>query len=98
MFSPSEAESTKRIGAPASDWVVPPKRSKLHRASRIVASLPAILAASALMVIAAENPVGLPASSAARPAAGEKAPDAAGFLQRWLILDPIRSNGGLTDS
>ena len=27
-----------------------------------------------------------------------KAPDAAGFLQRWLVLEPIRVAGQLTDS
>jgi hypothetical protein len=33
-----------------------------------------------------------------RPASATKAPDADGFLQRWLILDPIGVNGQLTDS
>jgi hypothetical protein len=33
-----------------------------------------------------------------RPASATKAPDANGFLQRWLILDPIRVSGQLTDS
>ena len=32
-----------------------------------------------------------------RPTTAEKAPDAQGFIQRWLILDPISANG-LTDS
>src|SRR5215471_6194178 len=31
------------------------------------------------------------------PASAEKAPDAAGFLQRWVLLEPIEANG-LTDS
>jgi cephalosporin-C deacetylase len=31
------------------------------------------------------------------PAAPEKAPDADGFIQRWLLLEPIEANG-LTDS
>ena len=31
------------------------------------------------------------------PASPEKPPDAGGFLQRWLLLEPIESNG-LTDS
>ena len=31
------------------------------------------------------------------PAASAKAPDAAGFLQRWMILEPIRVPGQLTD-
>jgi len=33
-----------------------------------------------------------------RPASATKAPDADGFLRRWLILDPIRVDGQLTDS
>lgn len=37
-----------------------------------------------------------------RPASAEKAPDANGFIQRWLLLEPIpisiRSNAQLTDS
>jgi hypothetical protein len=31
------------------------------------------------------------------PASPEKAPDAAGFLQRWVLLEPIEANG-LTDA
>jgi hypothetical protein len=37
------------------------------------------------------------ASSLTRPTTAEKAPGADGFLQRWLILDPI-SHNGLGDS
>ena len=33
-----------------------------------------------------------------RPATTAKAPDADGFLQRWMILEPIRVAGQLTDS
>jgi hypothetical protein len=43
-----------------------------------------ILAASALLALA-------------RPASAERAPDNNGFMQRWLILEPIPVNG-LTDS
>jgi hypothetical protein len=39
-----------------------------------------------------------PASSLARPTAPAKAPNADGFLQRWLILEPIPVSGQLTDS
>ena len=34
----------------------------------------------------------------ARPVATAKAPDANGFLQQWMILEPIRVAGQLTDS
>jgi hypothetical protein len=39
-----------------------------------------------------------PAPSLARPATPTKAPNAEGFLQRWLILEPIRVSGPLSDS
>jgi hypothetical protein len=39
-----------------------------------------------------------PAPSLARPASATKATSADGFLQRWLILEPIRTNGQLTDT
>ena len=38
-----------------------------------------------------------PAPSLVRPLTPTKAPDAAGFLQRWLVLEPIRVAGQLTD-
>ena len=38
------------------------------------------------------------APSLVRPMTPTKAPDAAGFLQRWLVLEPIRVAGQLTDS
>ena len=39
-----------------------------------------------------------PAATLAQPATPTKAPDADGFLQRWLVLEPIRTNGQLSDS
>jgi hypothetical protein len=73
----------------------------------------AVLAGSAYVVLAAES--GIPTESTAsgnmvrglpvyltRAASGEKPPDANGFMQRWLLLEPIqgsiRSNAQLTDS
>jgi hypothetical protein len=38
------------------------------------------------------------APSLARPTSPAKAPNADGFLQRWLVLEPIRVSGQLTDS
>ena len=42
-----------------------------------------------------------PAPNLTRPASAEKAPDAEGFIQRWLVLEPIpiqiRSNAQLND-
>ena len=52
--------------------------------------LPALAAASD---IAAQ----IPASTLTNPASREKAPGADGFIQRWLLLEPIGA-GGLTDS
>jgi hypothetical protein len=34
----------------------------------------------------------------ARPTTAEKAPDAAGFIQRWLILDPINNAQGVSQN
>lgn len=39
-----------------------------------------------------------PAPTLAPPATPSKAADANGFLQRWLVLEPIRASGQLTDS
>ena len=39
-----------------------------------------------------------PAPSLKAPVGPAKPPDSAGFIQRWMILEPIRMNGQLTDS
>jgi hypothetical protein len=57
----------------------------------------ALVAGSAILAAAAEDALGRLAPSLTRPDSAEKAPNAAGFIQRWLILEPISSNG-LTDS
>ena len=56
-----------------------------------------LVAGSALLVVAAENNARRTAPTLTRPDSAEKAPSAAGFIQRWLILEPISANG-LTDS
>ena len=53
------------------------------------------LAATLTLAIAAIAQISAP--SLTSPTAPEKPPDAAGFIQRWLILEPIPANG-LTDS
>lgn len=60
----------------------------------------ALLALLALCAIAAQQSTapGLRASSLLAPHSAEKAPDAEGFMQRWLILEPIRVGRQLTDS
>ena len=55
----------------------------------------AIVAGSALLAIAAAAPVSWPTLT--KPASPERAPDTDGFIQRWLLLEPIPSSG-LTDS
>jgi hypothetical protein len=68
--------------------------------TQILLSALTSLAISALLAMAAE-PVKAargPAPSLTRPASAERAPDADGFLHRWLILEPIRANTPLTDS
>jgi hypothetical protein len=57
----------------------------------------ALVAGSAVVANAAENALRYPAPSLTRPDSAGKAPNAAGFIQRWLILEPISCNG-LTDN
>lgn len=59
---------------------------------------PAVLAGTALLAIAtAADQVRPPAPTLTRPATPEKAPGANGFIQRWLLLEPIPASG-LTQS
>jgi hypothetical protein len=58
-----------------------------------------VLAVSAFLVLAVAfgNAARNPAVSLTRPTSPERSPDPKGFIQRWLILEPIPA-GGLTDS
>ena len=60
----------------------------------------AMISGSTLLAGAWQQPAAArgPAPSLARPASPSRATDAAGFLQRWLVLEPIRVPGQLTDS
>jgi hypothetical protein len=49
----------------------------------------AVLAVGTVLVLAAQTPP----VTLTTPAPGQKAPDAAGFLQRWVLLEPISTNG-----
>jgi hypothetical protein len=68
---------------------------------------PSLLALGALTlaggagVVASQQPlapVRPAATTLTRPSSAAKPPDAAGFLQRWLLLEPIKVSGQLTDS
>jgi hypothetical protein len=65
--------------------------------TRIIAVIVALVY-SALVVIAAENSVRPSGPSLTPVSSAEKTPDADGFIQRWLILEPIRANTPLTDN
>ena len=53
---------------------------------------------SAALAHAQDTAARAPAPSLTRPTSPTKAPNADGFLLRWLLLEPIRVNGQLTDS
>jgi hypothetical protein len=63
--------------------------------------LPALAIAAGSTLLAIASPPGdavrAPAPSLARPDSDVKGPDADGFMQRWMILEPIRVNAILTD-
>jgi len=65
---------------------------------KVLASALALVIGSTLLARAAESGKAArgPAPTLTRPASAEKAPDVNGFIQRWLILEPISANG-LTD-
>jgi len=56
-----------------------------------------VMTALLAVAIAAEIAAQIPASTLTKPASPEKAPNAEGFIQRWLLLGPIGASG-LTDS
>jgi hypothetical protein len=58
----------------------------------------ALVAALPMAGISAQDiPARLPAPSLQHPASPTAAPDADGFIRRWMVLEPIRRNGPLTD-
>jgi hypothetical protein len=71
-----------------------------HNAFLPVLGTVAILSGSVLLGSTRQQPAPArgPAPSLVRPGSAPKATDAAGFLQRWLVLEPIRVAPQLTDS
>jgi hypothetical protein len=71
-----------------------------HHVCLAVLGTVAILGGSVLRARAGQQPTPPRGSapSLVRPGSAPKAPDAAGFLQRWLVLEPIRVTSQLTDS
>ena len=65
----------------------------------LVTAIVIAITVSALLALAAASDIAaqIPASTLTKPASPEKAPNAEGFIQRWLLLEPIGANG-LTDS
>ena len=61
-----------------------------------LATMLALLAAAVLRRALPKTQLAIAAPSLTRPDSAEKAPNASGFIQRWLILEPISWNG-LTD-
>ena len=72
---------------------------KLHRTLMPALLLGAIAGLLPLAGISAQEAAARPpAATLQSPASPTKAPDADGFIQRWLILEPIRRPGSLADS
>jgi len=71
-----------------------------HRTLLLLPVIAGVLALSSAVPVAREQSAAAraPAPSLVRPVSPVKAPDANGFLQRWLVLEPIRVGGQLTDS
>lgn len=76
-------------------------KSKAHQWTALVCGAVTALAFQSAQAAPDEPPRSL-APYFTPAAAGSKAPDSEGFLQRWLLLEPInkpnRSNAGFTDS
>jgi hypothetical protein len=65
----------------------------------LVPALAFVASAVGVTAARAQPPAGRsPAASLVRPVTPARAPNADGFIQRWLILEPIRVSGQLGDS
>lgn len=70
----------------------------MKTAHKYIAPALVLLAVAAGSMAAQNDAPRPPAATLARPAAASKAPGSDGFIQRWLLLEPIRTNGQLTDT
>jgi hypothetical protein len=72
----------------------------MTRLGNVRVPAPVLLAGLAFLALAvAGGPAAAPPERfLTRPDSAGKAPNADGFLQRWLLLEPIRVSGQLTDS
>src|SRR4029434_864376 len=82
-----------RSAALAVEVAVNTMRKRTHLVLAILAC--SVLSAAA---VAQNDAPRAPAKTLARPASASKATSAEGFIQRWLLLEPIRTNGQLTDT
>lgn len=73
------------------------QRGRLVKRSSRLLKLFCVLTSSAFMALAADRTALPPLRSLTPAVTAEKAPSPDGFLQRWLVLEPIRANG-LTDN
>jgi len=82
------------------DAVTPSVQSRPLARSRVLmaATVASVTIVSSLIAGAQETPARPPAPSLSRPVTATMPPDAAGFLRRWLVLEPIRASGQLTDT
>jgi hypothetical protein len=82
------------------------KRRQLHRMNaalrttlfQLSMAVIVVSATTSLLARPQATAIRAPASSLARPTSPSKVPNADGFLQRWLILEPLRIPGQLTQS
>lgn len=65
--------------------------------TRFIKQITFIAAILMALATAADIAAQAPPVTLTRPATPEKAPNAEGFIQRWIVLEPIAANG-LTDS
>jgi hypothetical protein len=71
-----------------------------HPATLAALSALAVLSGSVILAGAAQQPAPArsPAATLMRPSSASKSADAAGFLQRWVLLEPIRVAPQLTEA